>query len=48
MMRLLPHAILLALLAPLSVYAAEPEVLDEVQVTSSKIPLPLRDCIEVL
>ena len=43
MMRLLPHAILLALFAPLSVYAADPEVLDEVQVTSSKIPLPLRD-----
>lgn len=43
MMRPLSHAILLVLCAPLFAHAAEPEVLDEVQVTSSKIPLSLRD-----
>lgn len=43
MTRPLSLAILLVLSAPLSVQAAEPQVLDEVQVTSSKIPIPLRD-----
>jgi iron complex outermembrane recepter protein len=43
MMRPLSHAILLVLFAPMFAHAAEPEVLDEVQVTSSKIPLKLRD-----
>lgn len=43
MMRPLSHAILLVLCAPLFAHAAEPEVLDAVQVTSAKIPLSLRD-----
>ena len=43
MMRPLSKAILLVLFAPLFAHAAEPEMLDEVQVTTSKIPVLLRD-----
>lgn len=43
MIRPLSQAILLALLAPALAHAAEPEALDEVQVTTSKVPRSLRD-----
>ena len=43
MMRPLSRAILLVLCAPLFAHAAEPQTLEKVQVTTSKIPLSLRD-----